>query len=1180
MIYRFDSYSLDVERQELRCGANLVPVEPKVLDLLQYLIRNRERVVSKDDLIANVWGGRIVSESTLTSRIAATRRAIDDSGQGQQRIRTIARKGLRFVAEVKEERAAPGAAEEREVPAQAEPKRDTLPAGSPERRQLTIMACDFGVAALSERLDPEDLHEVAARCYRAVKDVVEAHDGFVAKPLVDGALAYFGYPQAHEDDAERAVRASLAVTRTIAELRIECLTERLHARAGVATGTVVVDDAVGSEQLAERGITGATPHLATRLLALADQDAVVISASTRRLIGGLFRYGAVVATKLEDGTEPIEAVTVLGESATTSRFQALRSLETELIGRDEELELLLRRWNAAKTGQGRVVLVWGEAGIGKSRLAAALQDAIKRDRHSCMSLFCSPHRAQTALHPVISELERAVQFEPNDSDAIKLMKLEEFLASAAQNTVALLADLLSVPTGGRHPVLPLSPQRRKELVFEYVINRISSLAGTQPLLVILEDAHWIDPTSRELFDVLVERVRDLPVLLVITYRPEFVPPWMGQSHVSVLTLNRLGPRDSALMIARVAGARTLPADVLTQVATRTEGVPLFIEEMTKSVLESGGAREGGDAAGAAAYALQAPAVPATLQASLVARLDRIAPVRAVAQAGAALGRDFSYTVLKAVVRLDDAELRPLIERLVASELVYQRGAPPDSVYVFKHALVQDAVYETLLKSQRTDLQNRVVAVLEDEFPAIAERNPDVLAHHCEEARLWEKAIGYRLRSARSALDHSAPMEAQFQIDIGVHLLSKITDESARQQFEGSLQVVTGRTLAMTKGFASPDVAAALSRAIGLLDESTRHAESLHALGGLFQYYLIRSEAPKALALVQPYLQRSLDRPTEMVVAYIMGTANLHIGDFESARSSLERARSLYDEEACRSVAFAGGPHIGSFTLIWLGLTSLYLGLIEDARRIMSAAIGDARTRLHPFTLASALLAQARFLTHTRDLEGAIAATEEGLSIAVEQRSPYHIARAGILQAWNVVESGRVQEGIALMERALARQHETGGNFQSSYNLSRLAEAHARSGSLTRALELSNQSIEEVRRSGEHWWMAEAERIKGEILLAASPHNGEQAEACFHRALTCARGQGARLWELQSASSLAMLWLRNSRDSAARDLLAPICGAFPEACDLPALADARALLDGIAPRARPALASARGTRKRR
>ena len=1177
MIYRFDSYSLDVERQELRCGADLVPVEPKVLDLLQYLIRNRERVVSKDDLIANVWGGRIVSESTLTSRIAATRRAIDDSGQDQQRIRTIARKGLRFVAEVKEERAAPGAAEDREVPAQVEPKRETLPAGSPERRQLTIMACDLGVAALSERLDPEDLHEVTARCYRAVKTVVEAHDGFVARPLVDGALAYFGYPQAHEDDAERAVRASLAVTRAIAELRMECLSEPLHARAGVATGTVVVDDAVGSEQLAERGITGATPHLATRLLALADQDAVVISASTRRLIGGLFRYGAVVATKLEDGTEPIEAVTVLGESATTSRFQALRSMETELIGRDEELDLLLRRWNAAKTGEGRVVLVWGEAGIGKSRLAAALQDAIKLDRHSCMSLFCSPHRAQTVLHPVISELERAVQFEPNDSDAIKLAKLEAFLASAARDAVALLADLLSVPTG--HPLLPLSPQRRKELVFKYVIDRISSLARRQPLLVILEDAHWIDPTSRELFDVLVESVRNLPVLLVVTYRPEFVPPWMGQSHVSVLTLNRLAPRESALMIARVAGARTLPADVLTQVATRTEGVPLFIEEMTKSVLESS-AREGGDVAAAAAHALQAPAVPATLQASLVARLDRIAPVRAVAQAGAALGRDFSYPVLKAVVRLDDAELVPLIERLVASELVYQRGAPPDSVYVFKHALVQDAVYETLLKSQRTDLQKRVVAVLEDEFPAIAERNPDVLAHHCEEARLWEKAIGYRLRSARAALDHSAPMEAQFQIDIGVHLLSKITDESARQQFEGSLQVVTGRTLAMTKGFASPDVAAALSRAIGLLDESTRHAESLHALGGLFQYYLIRSEAPKALALTQPYLRRSLDRPTEMVVAFIMGTANLHIGDFESARSSLERARSLYDEDACRSVAFAGGPHIGSFALIWLGLASLYLGRIEDARRIMSAAIGDARTRLHPFTLVSALLAQARFLTHTRDLEGAIAATEEGLSIAAEQRSPYHIARAGILQAWNVVESGRVQEGIALMERALARQHETGGNFQSSYNLSRLAEAHARSGNLTRALDLTNQSIEEVRRSGEHWWMAEAERIKGEILLAASPHNGEQAEARFHRALTCARGQGARLWELQSASSLATLWLRNNRDSAARDLLAPICGAFPDACDLPALADARALLDGIAPRSRPALVSARGTRKRR
>jgi DNA-binding winged helix-turn-helix (wHTH) protein/tetratricopeptide (TPR) repeat protein len=1161
VIYRFGNHSLDVQRQELRCGQDLVPVEPKVLDLLQYLIRNRERVVSKDDLIANVWGGRIVSESTLTSRIAATRRAIDDSGQDQKRIRTVSRKGLRFVAEVKEEQIPPGTVEGREPSTSHQVKPKGEVSGSLERRQLTIMACEFGIAAYSERLDPEDVHEATALCYRAVKNVVEAYGGFIAKPLIDGVLVYFGYPQTQEDDAERAVRAALAATRTIAELEIERLSGPAHARAGVATGIVVVDDTVDAEILAQGGATGGTPHQAIRLLSLAGQNRVVVSASTRRLIGGLFSYSALSAINSENGADAIEAVAVLGESPTVSRFEALRSVETKLTGREEELELLLRRWSAAKSGEGRVVLVWGEPGIGKSRLAAALQDTIKFDPHSSMSLFCSPHKAQTALHPVISELERAAQIEPNDSDATKLTKLEALLTSASQESIVLVADLLSVPSGSRYPPLSLSPQRRKELVFECVIDRIESLASRQPLLLILEDAHWIDPTSRELFDVLVERIRGVSVLILMTYRPEFVPPWMGQSHVSVLTLNRLGHRDSALMIGRVAGEETLSPEVLNQVAKRAEGMPLFIEEVTKSVLESDLVHGDGALVGTAASPLQAFAVPATLQASLVARLDRMAPVRAVAQAGAALGREFSYAALKAVLRLDDAELTPLVERLVVSELVFQRGAVPNSLYTFKHALVQDAVYETLLKSHRTELQSRVVAVLENEFPAIAERNPDVLAHHCAEARLWEKAIGYRLKSARSALDQSAPMEAQLQIEIGAHLLPKIPDDAVRQQLHGRLQTVTGNTLAMTKGFASPDVAAALSRAIRLLDKSMYRAESLHALGGLFQYHLIRSESPKALALVRPYLRRPLDKPTEMIVSFIVGTTNLHIGDLESSRASLESARASYDEEECRSVAFAGGPHIGSFILIWLSLTYLYLGLIEQARRTISAAIEDARTRLHPFTLVSALLALARFLSHTRDFEGATAAADEGLSLAIEQRSPYHIARARILQAWNVVESGCPEEGIALMKQALAQQRETGGNFLSSYNFSCLAEAHARSGNLTMALEFANQGVEEVQRTGELWWMAEAERIKGEILLAASPRNRKDAEACFLRALKCARSQKAKFWELQSSTSVAMLWDQNGRHGEVQNLLAPLCKSFPDTCDLRALSRARALLNG-------------------
>jgi class 3 adenylate cyclase/tetratricopeptide (TPR) repeat protein len=1164
--FTFENCSLDTDRRELTRGAELVAVEPQVFDVLVHLVLNRDRVVSRDDLLAAVWGGRIVSESTLASRINSARSAIGDSGVQQRLIRTIARKGFRFVGDVRE---GPMLADAGPVTLESQRERDdaTSPSepgsASPERRQLTIMACDIGAAALSARLDPEDLREVTTAFYDCVKGVVEPHGGIVAKSMTEGVLVYFGYPQAHEDDAERAVRAGLAATRAVPELKIECLASPLQARVGIATGLVVVGDAIDTRAIGDHRVVGETPHLASRLLAIADPGAVVISAATRRLIGALFDYSEFGAVKLEGMAEPVKASRVLRESGIVSRFEALRSVETDLIGREEELELLLRRWNQAQSGEGRVVLIWGEPGIGKSRLAAALQDTVKVGRHARLLFFCSPHRVQTALHPVISQLERAAGFEPTDSDPIKLAKLESLLVSPSEegpSAVALFAELLSIPTGDRYPPLSLSPRRRKELVLERVIAQLVSLATRQPVLMILEDAHWIDPTTRELFDIIIERVRGLPVLLVITYRPEFVPPWLGRSHVTVLTLNRLGHRENALMISRVAGGKTLPSALMEQIVTRTDGVPLFIEEMTKSVLESGILREEDGAFVAAADALPALAVPATLQASLVARLDRIAHVRAVGQTGAALGRDFAYAVLKAVLKLPDSELAPLLEQLVASELVHQRGTVPDALYTFKHALVQDAVYETLLKSQRIQLQGRIVVVLENEFPATVERNPDVLAYHCTEAGLWEKAIEYWLRSARMALDRSAAVEAQSQVEKGANLLRKLPENATRQQFEGCLQVVVGSTSAMTKGFASPDVARALSKGVQLLDESVHPIESLHALCGLFNYHMIRSESPKGLELAQPLLHRSQYQPSTMVINFLVGTANLHMGNFAASRAHLEKARSLYEETACRPVALAGGFHIGSFILVWLSLAYLFIGSFKQAADTISAAVKDARRRTHPFTLVSTLLAQARFLNHTRDLEGAIAATEEGHAIAVEQRSPYHVARAGILRAWNVVERGRAEEGIALMERALGLQRDTGGNFQSSYNLSRLAEAHARAGNSTQAIQFATQSVEEVERTGERWWQAEAHRTRGEILMAISPAGREEAEACFLRALECARSQGAKFWELHAAYSIAKLWSLEDRHVEARNLLAPVYSLYTDNFELPVLKDAKALLD--------------------
>ena len=1168
MVYLFDEYSLDSDLRELRRGPDIISVEPQVFDLLIFLIHNRGRVVSKDDLLAKVWNRRIVSDSTLSSRITAVRHAVGDSGTKQRLIRTIARKGFRFVGVVQEQVLPGDEAATKPIllakPDETKSLASTRP-GSAERRQLTIMVCNVvETAALSARLDPEELCEIVDEFYGCIRAVVKQHGGYLAKYTDDGVVAYFGYPQAHEDDAERAVRTGLAATNAIRELGSKRFAEPLQARVGVATGLVLVGNSIGADPASKDGVVGETPYVAARLQGLGDPGEVVISVSTRELVGNLFDYREFGTRRSTGTAEPIAASVVLGESALASRFEALRPRRNQLIGREEELKLLLRRWNQAKAEEARVILICGEPGIGKSHLVAAFQDAIRAEPHTCMRYFCSPHRIQTALHPVITQLEHAAGFTAGDGDNAKLDKLERLLALSSQDLgkdVALFAELLSVSTADRYGALSLSAQRRKELLLESFVAQLVGLAALQPVVMVLEDPHWIDPTTRELFDIIVDRIRDLPVLLIMTYRPDFSPPWLGQSHVTALTINRLGRRENAALIKQVAGGKDLPPPLREQIITRTDGIPLFIEEMTKSVLESGILREE-----SGAYVLDGPlpvvAVPSTLQGSLIARLDRIAPARVVVQTSAALGREFRYAVLKAVTSLPHTELETLLDQLVTSELVHRRGDAPHSVYAFKHALVQDAAYETIPKSRRPSIHGRIAEVLEQQFPDIAEHHPDVLAYHCAEAGLAEKAIDFSIKAAHMAVERSAGVEALAQVETAMTLLPRVSAESERQQLDGRLHVALGDALVMTKGFASPEVMSTLSRARQLLDETDHPIESLRALCGLFNYYLMRSESPACLDLTAQLLKRPLDRPAANVIHYLAGTAHLHLGNFRKTIHHLETALSLYEEDVCGSVAFVAGYHLRSFTLIWLALGYLYSGSLKRAAETISAAVQDARSRSHPFTLVSALLALARFRIHTHDVKGAIDATEEGLAIATEHRSPYHVSRANVLRAVNIVARGRAEEGITLMEHALVAHRNTGANFQSSYNLSCLAEAHARAGKIARAVELADQAVAEVSRTGERWWEAEAQRSRGEILLTAAPSHHAEAERCFKNALACAKGQEAKLWELYAAQSLASLWLAQGRNDEARELLAPVYAAFADGFDTADLKLAKAMLDQL------------------
>jgi len=793
-----------------------------------------------------------------------------------------------------------------------------------ERRQVTVMFSDLvGSTALSVRMDPEDLREVISAYQKCVAETVRRFGGFVAKYMGDGVLVYFGYPQAHEDDAERAVRAGLELIAAVSALKSPA---SLQTRVGIATGLVVVGDLIGSGEAQERGIVGETPNLAARLQALAKPNTVVIAEGTRKLLGNLFELECLGAKDLKGISGPVRVFAALRAGSAEGRFEALHgSGLTDLVGRDEEVELLMRRWSKAKTGEGQVVLLSGEAGIGKSRLTAALLERLASGPHTRLRYFCSPQHTDSAFYPIIGQMERAAGLAHDDTPKAKLDKLDALLAqtSTSKQAAALFAEMLSLPNAGRYPALDLAPQQRRQKTLEALTSQLAGLASQRPVLMIFEDVHWIDPTSVEALNRIVERLKNLPALLIITFRPEFSAPWAGQSHVMSLMLSRLGERDAATIIEGLVGNKALPPDVMAEIVERTDGIPLFVEEMTKAVLEAESEAE----ARKTAAVVPSPtlAVPASLHASLMARLDRLGPAKEVAQIGASIGREFSHAVLAAVAHKPEAELNSALDRLIAAGLLFRQGVPPHASYLLKHALVQDAAYGTLLREPRRALHARIAETLEIQFAEMAERQPELLARHCTEAGQIEKAAGLWGKAGQRSLERSALVEAAEQLTRALDQIATLPATPALRREQIKLQVALVNALFHVKGYAALETKTAIERARLLIDQAEALGEPpedpLVLFSVLYAFWtanivafngdVCRDLAAQFLALAET--QRATG--PLMIGHRVVGMSLMHTGDIAESRVHYDRAVALYDPAEHRPLATRFAVDPGAANLI-------------------------------------------------------------------------------------------------------------------------------------------------------------------------------------------------------------------------------------------------------------------------
>lgn len=994
-------------------------------------------------------------------------------------------------------------------------------AGSAERRQLTLLFCDLvGSTSLSTQLDVEDLRALIAAYHRRCTEVVERNGGYVAKYMGDGLLVYFGYPLAHEHDAERAVRTGLDLVGSVGEL-VTPAGRPLQIRVGIATGEVVVGDMIGAGASWERGVVGETPNLAARLQGIANPDTVVIADGTRRLVGNLFELQDLGQHSLKGIDGRVHAWAALRTGGRESRFEALQSdTLVALQGRKDEEETLMACWRAARTGQGRLVLLSGEAGIGKSRLIADLAGRLTAAAYARLRVFCSPQHTDSAFYPFVAQLERAAGFAADDTVQAKLDKLDVLLVPTlpAPGDRALLASLLRVPNDGRHTEPGLTPPQRRQQTFDAMARYIRAMSGASPLLMLFEDAHWADPSSLELLGRLIEGLAGNRIMMVVTSRPEFMPPWLGDSDATVIVLDRLARSDAEAMIDRLAEGQSLPASVRRDILERADGIPLFVQELTRAVLES-------------AQAGAALSVPATLQASLMARLDRLGAAKGVAQVGAVIGRRFSHVMLVAAAGRPEAEIEASVGQLVAAGLLFREGQPPETTYLFNHALVQDAAYGTLLREPRRALHRRIAETLESQFADIAENQPELMARHCGEAGLVEKAAALWGKAGRRSFERSALLEAAEQLARALGQIASLTSSQALRREEIKLQIDLSNALIHVKGHASPETQAAFGRARKLIDDAQSLGEPIEdplmlysALYGAWVANRMTFRGDVVLELATQFRAMAQSEGTaapRMIGHLIMGISRVLTGDFAGGRAELDCAIDVYNPAAHRALATRFGHDVRVSALAWRAFALWALGDAAAAQADIDQAMDDARSIDHAATLMFALSHASLTLLHAGQGGAAAPLIHELVRLGDEKGALYWKAYGQLLHGWLTALEGRAVDALGTIEAGIAAMRSTGATGYAPWYLTILAKVRADVGQADEARRCIEDAILIAETTGERWCEVDIHLTAGEIALMAG---GTPADAMSHfeRARSIAYGQQARSLEHRAAASMARI----------------------------------------------------------